>query len=359
MDKSALIEHWIPEQIRLMKAYNVPDSSGMVKLDAMESPFLIDQGLKRQWLDALVDAEINRYPDAAAAELKSAIRTQLAIPNAADIVLGNGSDELIQMIAMLVGGEGRTFIAPEPSFSMYRQISLATSTEFIELNLNSNFTVNESRALEMIDQYQPACIFLAYPNNPTGNCFSADCIAKILERSSGMVVVDEAYHAFCGRSFIEDIGRYENLVVLRTLSKSGFAGLRLGILLAGSHWTAEFEKLRLPYNINSLTQVSARFFLNHFAWFQSRSDQIIQNREKMMDEMQAIDGVSVYPSETNFLLFRDELGAPVIHEKLKLKKILIKNLHGSSPSLENCLRVTVSSEQENGLFIDAMREIHG
>ncbi len=358
MHKDGLIESWIPEPIRKLKVYAVADSSGMTKLDAMESPFQLDENLKTHWLEALADASINRYPDPNASKLKQTIREKLEIPDSAEIVIGNGSDELIQIIAILLGGQNRTFIAPDPSFSMYRQICLATSTQFEGIALGDSFELDIQLVLESIRKHQPACVFLAYPNNPTGNCFRRQDIIDILDHAPGMVVVDEAYHAFCGESFLEEIKNYDNLVVLRTLSKSGFAGLRLGILAAAPHWTAQIEKLRLPYNINVLTQLSAHFLLKHFQVFQAQSELIRINRKEMLDALVVLKGVTVYPSQTNFLLFHTALGADFVYEKLKSGNILIKNLHRSSPALSNFLRVTVGSEDESMQFIKAMQAIH-
>ena len=211
--------------------------------------------------------------------------------------------------------------------------------------------------LSAIDEYDPACIFLAYPNNPTGNCFDQSLIEAVLARSTGLVVVDEAYFAFCGKSFVNKINRYDNLIVLRTLSKSGFAGLRLGVMLGNSDWVQEMEKLRLPYNINSLTQASAEFFLEEYPFFQQQSDQIVRNRSDLFKQLDGYPDIQVFPSETNFILCKMHNGAQNSFAQLKEKGVLVRNLHAQGSALEDCLRVTVSTEEENQLLLDALSSL--
>lgn len=357
MVAESLIKRLVRPDVLKLKAYHVPDSGGMVKLDAMESPYDSEAEIREGWLEALSQTHINRYPDAACVALKAEIRQCLAIPDDYGLMLGNGSDELIQTIAILLGGADRTFMSPSPSFSMYQQISLATSTSFSSIALRPDFGLDLRVTLDLIVQQQPACIFLAFPNNPTGNCFDASHIRAILEAAPGMVVLDEAYHAFCGKSYMDQIQHFPNLVVLRTLSKSGLAGLRLGMLVAGNHWVEQLEKLRLPYNINTLTQASVAYFLKHYNIIEQHSSEIVEGRTTLQDEMQSIPGITVYPSETNFLLFHTSLGADRVYDELKSRGVLIKNLHGSHEALDDCLRVTVSCPSENRIFIAALKAV--
>ncbi len=358
MDIESLIETWVKPNVRGLHSYHVPDSSGMIKLDAMESPFPLEDSIMKGWLEALSRVDVNRYPDADSRELKIQIRHCLGIPEDCALVLGNGSDELIQLIAILLGGENRVFISPMPSFSMYQQISLATNTEFVGVPLNPDFSLDFQATLDAIEQHQPACVFLAYPNNPTGNCFTDSQIRRILNHAPGMVVVDEAYNAFCGKSWLEEVKNFPNLVILRTLSKSGLAGLRLGILAAGAHWTEQLEKLRLPYNINILTQVSGRYLLSHYDIMERQSQEIVKARSALSEKLNDVTGITVYPSETNFILVHTALGADYVHDELKKQKILVKNLNGSSQALKDCLRITVSCEKENSFFLEALKLVH-
>ena len=358
MVAKTLIETWVRPSVRELHSYHVPDSSGMIKLDAMESPYSLQDDIKKSWLEILSRTDVNRYPDADSRELKIQIRRNLGIPEECKLILGNGSDELIQLIAILLGGKNRVFISPTPSFSMYQQISLATNTEFVGVPLNSDFSLNFETLLDAIRHHQPACIFLAYPNNPTGNCFSDAQITEIISEAPGMVVLDEAYNAFCGKSWLDEVEKHPNLVVLRTLSKSGLAGLRLGILAAGEHWAEQLEKLRLPYNINVLTQVSGRHLLEHYDVMVRQSQQIIDARRILYEALKIIPGITVYPSETNFLLMHTALGADFVHGELKKLNILVKNLNGSNDALKDHLRITVSCESENEAFLNAIKAVH-
>jgi len=358
MTAKSLIETWVRPNVRKLHSYHVPDSSGMIKLDAMESPYSLDDDIRKSWLEILSRTNVNRYPDAGSHDLKNQIRMCLEIPEECALILGNGSDELIQLIAILLGGTNRVFISPTPSFSMYQQISLATNSEFVGVSLNSDFSLNFEALMDAIRQHHPACIFLSYPNNPTGNCFSDAQVCEIINKAPGMVVLDEAYNAFCGKSWLGEVVKHPNLVVLRTLSKSGLAGLRLGILAAGEHWAEHLEKLRLPYNINVLTQVSGKHFLDHYDVMLQQSQQIIDARGMLYESLKIIPGVTVYPSETNFLLMHTTLGADSVHSELKKQNILVKNLNGSHDALKDHLRITVSSASENKVFLDAIKFIH-
>jgi len=340
-----------------MKAYHVPDADELIKLDAMESPYSLPDSLKSEWLTCFEGIGINRYPDPQSADLKNAIRNCFRVPQQCGLMLGNGSDELIQIIAMLVGGEGRTFLAPVPTFSMYQQISTATLSQFVGVPLSEDFSIDAEKLLQAIGKHNPACVFLAYPNNPTGNCFDPNIISQVLENAPGLVVIDEAYFAFCQKSYLPEIGDYPNLLVLRTMSKSGLAGLRLGMMIGNPQWIMEMEKLRLPYNINSLTQAAARFYLRHHDILQQYALAIKSDQEQVSRKLGSIPGVEVFPSEANFLLFRVKLDADAVYQGLLDKGILIKNLRHQSVALRNCLRVTIGTRSENDAFLDALQGI--
>ena len=353
-----LIQRWVKPEVLGLRAYSVTPADGLIKLDAMESPWPAPESIRKEWLSVLADVEVNRYPDPDSAALKSMLRQCLQIPHRCEIMLGNGSDELIQLIAMLVGGPGRVFISPEPSFSMYRQISVMTGTRFVGVSLNDDFSLDADKLLDAIERQQPACVFLAYPNNPTGNCFEPESVERVLEQAPGLVVLDEAYFAFCsGQSWLDAIARHPNLLVLRTLSKSGFAGLRLGLMAGHRGWLEQLEKLRLPYNINALTQASAHCFLRHYPAFEHQSAQILQNRAILFEQLIQIPGVEVFPSETNFLLFRVSSNGNRIFSGLIEQGVLIKNLHAEGTLLENCLRVTVGDREENAEFVKALKSL--
>jgi histidinol-phosphate aminotransferase len=360
MDKgelTALIEHWVRPEIRQLSAYHVPDSSGLIKLDAMENPYTWPEALREEWLGLLRSVDVNRYPDPQAAGVKQRLRQSMGIPDDAGLLLGNGSDELIQMIAMTLGGAGRVILSVDPGFVMYSMIATFTGMKYVGVPLRpDDFSLDTKAVLEAVDRYQPAVIFLAYPNNPTGNLFSEGDLLRIIEAAPGMVVIDEAYAPFTDASFLTRIGAYPNLVVMRTVSKMGLAGLRLGLLAGPQEWIDEIDKTRLPYNINVLTQVSAEFALKHKPVFDAQTGAIREERGRLFVLLNETDGVEPFPSEANFILVRMPAGrAPEIHGALRERGVLVKNLHGAHPSLNDCLRITVGTPAENDAFVEALR----
>lgn len=358
MSKSPAPQDWIRAEIRALSAYHVPPATGMVKLDAMENPYRWPPELITQWQTLLADAELNRYPDPTASQLAPLLREVMAVPSHSAMLLGNGSDELIQMILMAVAKPDRVALAPTPSFVMYQMIAAFVGMRFVGVPLLADFSLDLSAMLHAINQHQPAVIFLAYPNNPTGNLFDKHDILQIIQAAPGVVVLDEAYHAFADASFMSELANHSNLLVMRTVSKMGLAGLRLGLLAGAPEWLNEFDKVRLPYNINVLTQLSARLALQHHSMLHQQTEQICRDREILLAALQAISGLNVFPSRTNFILFRTAAGqATRIFEALKARKVLIKNLSNAGGLLQDCLRVTVGTPQENQLFLDALKAI--
>jgi len=352
-----LVTDWIRPEIQQLSAYHVPDPGNAIKLDAMENPYCWDTALIEKWLNVLRTAPLNRYPDPTARDIKQQLRTVMQVPDVMDVILGNGSDELIQMLALTLNGKGQILLAPEPSFVMYRLIAQIVGMEYVGVPLNAdNFNLDMFAMLEAIETYQPALVFLAYPNNPTGNGFDLEDIEAIIEYTPGLVVIDEAYAPFADNTLMSCLDKYPNLLVMRTVSKLGLAGLRLGLLAGPSEWLAQIEKTRLPYNINILTQLSATFALQHYAVLEKQTQQIRVDRATLLKKMSAINGVQVWPSQANFILFRVK-DAPTVFNGLKENGVLIKNLHGSHLLLENCLRVTVGTPEENQAFLKALKEI--
>lgn len=345
-----------PEVLGL-SAYHVPDSKGYIKLDAMENPYAWPPATVDLWLEKLRAAEPNRYPDPACAELKVALKAANGVPPDAALLLGNGSDEIIQILLMALK-PGSTVMAPEPTFVMYRQISQSLGLPFAGVPLRAeDFALDTDRFCAAITAHQPALIFLAYPNNPTGNLFNAAAIERILALAPGLVVVDEAYAPYADASFMGRLAQHDNLLVMRTLSKLGLAGLRLGFLAGPPHWIAEFDKLRLPYNINILTQLSAEFALAQPAVFAAQVAAILSERACLMAELAAIEDLQVYASRANFILLRLlRHDANAVFAALKAAGVLIKNLHPNGGLLAQCLRVTVGTPEENRQFLAAFRQ---
>jgi histidinol-phosphate aminotransferase len=272
------------------------------------------------------------------------------------LLLGNGSDELIQMLALALARPGGRILSVEPGFVMYRMIALFAGMEYVGVPLcGEDFSLDLPAVLKTMDREQPAVTFLAYPNNPTGNLFDSTSIERIIEAAPGLVVIDEAYAPFTDRSFLPRVGRWPNLMVLRTVSKMGLAGLRLGYLVGPEEWLIEIDKTRLPYNINVLTQASAAFALRHKEVLDGQTIRIREDRTRLRDALSGIGGVYPYPSEANFILLRMPMGrAGEIFESLKASGVLVKNLDGAHPLLADCLRVTVGRPDENAAFLGAL-----
>jgi histidinol-phosphate aminotransferase len=367
---SSLAGTLLRQEVLDLHAYHVPDSSGYIKLDAMENPYLVPPALRGEIAEAVAAAAINRYPDPGAVSLKEKIRAATGLPQGMELLLGNGSDELIQLLALALNKPGATLLSVEPSFVMYRMIAIFTGMRYVGVPLmtssgmsnsgisnsgTGDFSLDLPATLAAIRRERPALVFLAYPNNPTGNLFPVEAVAQIIAASSGLVVLDEAYYAFASDSFIPHLASYPNLLVMRTFSKLGMAGLRLGFLAGSAEWLGELEKLRLPYNVGVLTQVVAAKLLAHHEVLLQQAEQIKQDREKLYQQLYEIAAVKVYPSEANFLLFR-VANATAVFNGLKQRGVLIKNLDGGHPLLQDCLRVTVGTPDENERFMITLKE---
>ncbi|SER19699.1 histidinol-phosphate aminotransferase [Nitrosomonas sp. Nm51] len=346
----------IRPEILALKAYHVPPATGMVKLDAMENPYALPQALQNEISSLAAGAPINRYPDPNAADLKAALREALTIPDQMDVMLGNGSDEIIQIIAMAAARPGAIVLSVEPAFVMFRMIATFANMQYTGVPLTADFALDLDATLDAIARHQPAVIFLAYPNNPTGNLFDEQAILKIIEATPGIVVIDEAYHAFAGASVMDKLTDYPNLLLMRTLSKLGLAGLRLGLLIGRPAWLTEFEKLRLPYNVSVLTQCVTQSVLCHMDVLLDQAEQIKTERARMFARLTTLKTLEVFPSDANFILFRVD-NATGIFRKLKQRGILIKNLDRTHALLDNCLRVTIGTAEENTQFVTALETL--
>jgi histidinol-phosphate aminotransferase len=355
-----LMARWLRPEIAALSAYAVPDATGLIKLDAMENPYRLPDELVEGWLERLRGVALNRYPDPAAQGVKAHLREALGLATATPMLLGNGSDELIQIIIMALAGPQRSVLAPAPSFAMYRMIAIFAGMDYVEVALRGeDFFLDMPAMRAAIERHRPAVIFLAYPNNPTGNLWRRQDVEEIIRIAPGVVVLDEAYAPFASDSFVDRLDAYPNLLLMRTLSKMGLAGLRLGLLLGPRAWLEALDRLRLPYNINVLTQASVEFALAHRAVFEAQAARICQHRQALMGALEGLQGVRVYPSEANFLLFRTlTTPAPAVFEGLRAEAVLIKDL-STQAGLGGCLRVTVGTAEENAAFLAALRRVLG
>ncbi len=330
----------------------------MLKLDAMENPFDWPSALKQQWTDSLATVALNRYPDASADDMRSSFRQAFAVPDQLSILFGNGSDELIQLLLLALHNDYRRVLAPEPTFVMYRFLSEILEYEFIGVPLQNDFSLDLPAMLSAIEQHQPGIVFIAWPNNPTGVAYDETELEAIIAASPGLVVIDEAYHAFAERTMLDRISEFPNVLLMRTLSKLGLAGLRIGALIGSPQWINEIDKIRLPYNLGSLNQHSVNFITEHMDVLLSQAQVLKQQRTLLFDQLQQISAIQVWPSNANFILFKTvNKPAKEVHTELLQRKILIKNLSQAHPLLQDCLRVTVGTEDENRQFIQALGEI--
>lgn len=353
--------HTIRPVIKAMQAYQVADASGLIKLDAMENPYSLSEDLKAKLQAELLDAELNRYPDPSASALRDKLLQVMQVPENTSIVLGNGSDELIQMLAMAVAGHDNEgsgdvcLMSFDPGFVMYKMIADFVGIKYVGVTLTEDFSLDMVAVRESIKKNQPAIIFIAYPNNPSANCYSEKDIEEIILLAPGLVVLDEAYHPFAQASFMDRLERFDNLLVMRTVSKMGLAGLRLGLLCGHPSLISEIDKIRLPYNINVLTQIAAEFVLENIGILDEQAKLIREEREVMLVKMKAIRGLQVFPSQANFILFRVlNKSADKIFASIRQSGVLIKNMKAGSGLLKNCLRVTVGTASENKAFISAL-----
>ncbi|MCY4263168.1 MAG: histidinol-phosphate transaminase [Candidatus Dadabacteria bacterium] len=354
MSDEGSIKNRIPRKVRSVSAYSVPRIDCSVRLDGNESPYDLEAEEKLALSKRLAKLPLNRYPDPEALELRTSLSRSSGFP-VDGILLGNGSDEIIQIIVEVFGGKSGRVLVPFPTFSMYRITSLILGKQVTEVELDENFDIDIEQTLETIRTEDPDIIFLATPNNPTGNCFSEEKVLEILEASDGAVVVDEAYCDFSKKSYIAHIDKYENLLVLRTMSKVGFAGVRLGILFARPQITHEVNKARLPYNINSFSQDVLSFVLENPEVTQRKIGLILRERERLRGELKRIGKINVYPTDANFFLVRVP-DADSLFEELIRKDILVRRFRGEG-RLVNCLRITVGTREENDQLVQALVKI--
>jgi len=356
----SLIDNIIRADVRALSAYHVQDAAGFVKLDAMENPYTLPPALQRELGERLGRVALNRYPVPTYLALKQALCDKLGVPAGFYIVLGNGSDELIAMVSVACAKPGAKVLAPLPGFVMYAMSAQLAGLEFVGMPLNPDFSLDLPAMLTAIRTHRPAITYLAYPNNPTGTLFDPEAMVAILCEvgDSGVVIVDEAYQPFAETSFMPRLPDFPNLIVMRTVSKLGLAGIRLGYMSAAADLLAQFDKVRPPYNINVLTQTTAEFVLEHSEVLDAQAAAIRSERDRLAKVLAAMPGVQVFPSSANFILIRivaAGLSGTAVFERLLARKVLVKNVGKMHPLLDNCIRITVSTPAENALLEEALQ----
>ena len=348
-----------------MHAYAVQDSAGMLKMDAMENSHRLSAELRAELGRRLGEVAINRYPGDRIDELKRALAQYADLPQGWSLMLGNGSDELISLLSMACDMPGAkqpaTIVAPLPGFVMYGMSAQFQGLAFQGVSLKADFELDETAMLSALEQHRPAILYLAYPNNPTGTLWNQAVIERLIDAQGaqgGLVVMDEAYQPFAARSWIESVRaepeRHSHVLVMRTLSKFGLAGVRIGYLIGPARLVEQIDKLRPPYNVSVLNAECALFALEHEGVFAAQAADIRAQREKIRLMLNAMPGVHAYPSEANMLLVRVPDAAKAF-AGMKARHVLVKNVSTMHPLLANCLRLTVGSESENEQMLAALQ----
>jgi len=349
----------IRPEIQAMHAYQVADATGLVKLDVMESPYRLPEDLAEEIGRIVANVSLNRYPVPTANALRGVIREVMQVPAGCDVLLGNGSDECIQYMTASVAREGAVVMAPTPSFAMFAMHALFFRLRFVGVPLRSDFSLDTEAFLAAMEKERPALVWIAFPNNPTGNAFPVADVVRIIRAAPGLVVIDEAYQPFAGETFMPRLAEFENMVVMRTVSKIGMAGLRLGYVCGRPEWIEAFNKTRSPFNVNVVTEAVAIKLLQNKHVLDAQAAKVLEERERVRDELSRIAGLTVFPSAANFLLVRVAGGKGAgtrAFDGVRKQGVLVKDFSGGDPLLEGCLRLTIGTPEENRILIAALRE---
>ena len=365
---NALIGRRIRQDIVSMHAYAIQDSKGMVKLDAMENPHRLPAKLQAELGQRLGALALNRYPDGRVNDLRKALADYAGMPEGFDIMMGNGSDELISLLAMAcdvpvpAGGKKPVILAPLPGFVMYAMSAQLQGLDFVGVSLTADFELDAPAMLAAIAQHQPAIVYLAYPNNPTANLWDAADMARVVAAGAqvgSIVVIDEAYQPFSSRTYLDVIranpAANAHVLLMRTLSKFGLAGVRLGYMMGTKALIAEVDKVRPPYNISVLNYECALFALEHQEVFAAQALDIRTQRATLLEALRQLPGVHAWNSDANMVLIRVP-DAQRVFDGLKARGVLVKNVSKMHPLLTHCLRVTVGTAQENTRLLSALAE---
>jgi len=351
----ARLQRFLRADVQGMHAYAVQDSRGLVKLDAMENPYGLPAALRAALGARLADAALNRYPAQRAEDLRQALRRYAALPDGCELMLGNGSDELISLLTLAADLPGNQVLAPLPGFVMYEMSAKLQGLGFVGVPLTPDFELDGAAMLAAVREHQPALVWLAYPNNPTANLWDDATLDAIIEAAPGLVVMDEAYQPFAARDSMARLERHAHVLVMRTLSKFGLAGVRVGYLMGRKAVIDEIDKLRPPYNISVLNAEAALFALEHADEYADQAQRIRAERASLCAGLAALPGLRVFPSEANMILVRVPFAARAF-AGMKARGVLVKNVSGLHPLLANCLRLTVGTPEENRAMLNALKE---
>jgi histidinol-phosphate aminotransferase len=342
------------DDVQSMHAYAVQPSKGFIKLDTMENTHRLPPELQAELGRRLGAVAINRYPADEQLALKNALVAHSGMPAHFDLALGNGSDELISLLAMACDKPGAKVLAPLPGFVMYAMSAQLQGLEFVGVDLTPDFELDERAMLAAIEKHRPAIVYIAYPNNPTANLWDEAVVDRIVEAAPGIVVIDEAYQPFASRTYMQRAAQQPHVLVMRTMSKFGLAGVRIGYLVGPKALVAEVEKLRPPFNVSVLNSHCALFALEHADVFAQQAADIKAERERLQQALRDMPGVKSWPSDANMILVRVPDAARSF-ESLKAHGVLVKNVSRMHPLLANCLRLTVGTHDENTRMIEALQ----
>jgi histidinol-phosphate aminotransferase len=342
------------QDVQSMHGYAVQPSAGMVKLDTMENPFRLPEHLRRALGERLAQVALNRYPAERGNVLRAALAAHAGMPEGCDIMLGNGSDELITMLSMACDIPGAVLLAPVPGFVMYELSARQLGLRFVGVPTTADFELDLPAMLAAIEAHRPALIYIAYPNNPTANLWDDAAIDTIIDAAPGLVVMDEAYQPFASRDSMPRLKRHEHVLLMRTMSKFGLAGVRIGYLIARRALIAEVDKLRPPFNISVVNCETALFALEHADEYARQAAVIRSERELLQARLRELPGVQPFASDANMILARVP-DAKRTFEGMKARGVLIKNVSSIHPTLANCLRITVGLPEENVKMLDALK----
>jgi histidinol-phosphate aminotransferase len=340
-------------EVTSLSRYRLVRHENVTKLDQNENSFGPPEPVQRALLESGHNVPFHRYPDLEATELRKALGELCDWPHEG-ILVGNGSNELLLMLALSTLEKGRTAIAPSPSFSTYGFVARLMGADVVEVPAEENLAHKGERFEAAIEKHRPVLVFLCTPNNPTGIAMSPSEVLAVANSFRGLLVVDEAYWEFSGWSAREILPSHPNVVVLRTFSKAaGLAGLRMGYLIAHPELAQEIQKTQLPYAVNEISRRGALAACNHYDAIRARALEIIEERERLYKHMEALGGIQPYPSQTNFILFECAAGANPVFDGLVTRGVLVRNL-SAHPRLGRCLRVTVGRREENDEFLEAL-----
>jgi histidinol-phosphate aminotransferase len=347
------MSRFLRADVQGMHGYAVQPSAGFVKVDTMENPFRLPDVLRRELGERLAEVALNRYPAERGDVLRAELAKHASMPADCDIMLGNGSDELISLLTLAADVPGNVVMAPLPGFVMYEMSARLQGLSFVGVPLTPDFELDGPAMLAAVRAHPPALLYLAYPNNPTANLWSDDVIDALIEAAPGLVVIDEAYQPFASRDSLARLRRHEHVLLMRTMSKFGLAGVRIGYLMGRKPLIAEIDKLRPPFNISVLNCEAALFALEHADEYARQAATIRAERDKLLRELQALPGVQPFPSEANMILARVP-DAKRVFEGMRARGVLVKNVSGLHPLLADCIRITIGTPEENPQTLAAL-----